>query len=139
MLRSIARTLILLLVAGLAAGGCDETDTPTTPTTPPENITETFSGTVTVNGAVTHTFTTTVAGTIAATLTAVGPDSTAVVGFSLGNWNGTACQIVIANDNATQGTLLTAAASATANLCARVYDVGKLTEPATYSVQVVHN
>jgi hypothetical protein len=68
----------------------------------------------------------------------VAPDSAIVMGLSLGTWNGAACQIVLANDNATQGTVVTALASSLGSFCVRVYDVGRLVEPTSYELQVVH-
>jgi hypothetical protein len=66
------------------------------------------------------------------------PDNALVVGFSLGNWNGTACQIVLANDEATAGAILNGTVSAAGNLCLRVHDVGNITNRAAYTVEVVH-
>ena len=77
--------------------------TPTTPTTPGNAITEPpFTGTLKVNGAATYPFTATSAGTITATLASITPDASVAIGLSIGTWTGSACQIVIANDNATQ-------------------------------------
>lgn len=130
---------VLLLSLVLVSCG---NDTPTTPTNPsaPTTVTETFSGTVNQNGAVTHTFTTTTSGTVTATLTTLGPDSTFVIGMSLGTWNGATCQIVLANDQSTQGTVITGGVSALGSLCVRAYDVGNITAatPFTYQITVVH-
>jgi hypothetical protein len=62
------------------------------------------------------------------------------VGFSLGNWNGTACSIVLANDAATAGAILTGVMTASGNLCVRVYDVGNIAAGAAaeYSVEISH-
>ena len=78
-------------------------------------------------------------GTLTATLRTLAPDSTLVVGLSLGTWNGSSCQIVLANDNATQGAVVVGNASTTTNLCARIYDVGSVVEPVSYQIDVVHN
>jgi hypothetical protein len=128
----------LLLLAILSAPGCGDSTIPTVPITPSVPTTETFAGTITVNGAATHQFVTTSRGALAATLTSIGPDSTSVIGVSVGTWNGTACQIILANDQTTQGATVIGQVSGVANLCVRVYDVGKLTGPATYSVDVSH-
>ena len=119
------------------AAGCDD-ETPTSPNPPPANVTETFTGTIAQNGAQTHQFSTVSSGTVTATLKTLAPDNALVVGFSLGNWNGTACQIVLANDAATAGAVLNGTVSAAGNLCLRVHDVGNLTTPAAYTVEVVH-
>lgn len=126
----------VLLLAG-AAAACSS-DLTTTPTAPTETITESFSGTVNRNGAATHPFTS-APGTLTATLRTLAPDSTIVVGLSLGTWNGTSCQIVLANDKATQGAVVIGNASTTTNLCARIYDVGSVVEPVSYQIDVVHN
>jgi hypothetical protein len=68
------------------------------------------------------------------------PDA-AVIGLSLGTWNDSAatCQVTLANDKATQGTVVTGLASSLGNLCLRVYDAaGTLEQETTYEVEVVH-
>src|SRR5919201_1816497 len=134
-----SRTMVLLVM--LAAGGaaaCEDNTTTavTTPTTP--TTTDTFTGTVTVNGAVTHLFSATQRGTVSATLTTMDPDASQTVGVSLGTWNGTSCQIILANDQAVVGAGVLGTVSGVGNLCLRVYDVGKLNRSENYSVQVSH-
>jgi hypothetical protein len=133
----LTRPTLLLLIAVVAMTGCSD-NTNTSTTTPTPTITETFSGTLTVNGAVTHQFSATARGTVTATLTSVGPDNTVLIGVSLGTWNGTSCQVIIANDQTAQGAGVLGTVSGVGNLCLRVYDVGKLTAPVTYSIDVVH-
>ncbi len=136
MLRLIQTLLVACVAIGLC--GCSNT-TPTTPsTTNPATTTDTFSDTLNPNGAKTFTFAVAAAGTVTATITVLSPDSTAIVGLSLGTWNGSACQIVLANDNATQGTSVTGSTTTTGTLCARVYDVGKLTDVASFTMTVTH-
>jgi hypothetical protein len=130
----------LLLAAAIVAGGCDN-DVGTTPTEPPPTTTDTFTGTLNVNGAATHTFPIAAAGTVTATLTEVTPDNTVAVGFALGTWNASAstCQQVIPKDDALQGQILTGNVSGVGTLCVRLYDPGsKLTGPVAYTVTVVH-
>ncbi len=138
MRRSIHLTLLVIAVA-LGFWACNNT-TPTTPTTtPPPTTTETFPGTLNPNGAKTFTFNTVLAGTLTATLTSISPDSTLAIGLALGTWNGTSCQVVLANDSALQGTVLTGAASGAGTLCVRVYDAaGALTANEDFVVTVVH-
>ena len=52
------------------------------------------------------------------------------VGLSLGTWTGSACQVVIANDNALQGAIVTGTVTSAASLCVRIYDIGKVTSAA---------
>jgi hypothetical protein len=131
----------LLLIAGLAVGvaSCGG-NAPTVPTSPtsPATATETFSGNLNQNGAVTHSFSASAAGTISATLSALAPDDTLKVGLSLGTWNGTACTIVIANDTATKGSAVSGTINSSGSFCARVYDVGNVVNPVTYTVTVTH-
>ncbi len=133
----VIRTFLLAALVAVAAACGDDATTPTTPT-PPVTVTETFSGTVTRNGAATHTFATQASGSVTATLTTLGPDSALVVGLSLGTFNGSACQLVITKDDATQGTVVTGGVSTLGNLCVRIYDVGNITDPITYDITVVH-
>lgn len=130
--------MLLVTFVALGAAACDD-EPPTAPTTPPAPVTETFSGNITPNGVSIHSFSTTAAGTLTATLKQVAPDGTLVVGFSLGNWNGTACQVVLDNNAATGGAVLTGSISGIGNFCVRMYDVGNIaTTPAAYTVEVVH-
>jgi len=129
--------IAFLLVTVLCAAACDD-NTTTTATTPTTTVTEpTFTDTLTVNGARIKQFSTTGRGTVTATLTAVGPDSTTVIGLSLGTWNGSSCQIVL-DQRAAQGATLVANVSGVGNLCLRVYDPGTLTAPVTFSVDLTH-
>ena len=134
-----SRTMLFLLALTLGAGAaCDDNTTTTTPTTPSTSTSESFTGTVTVNGAVTHQFAATQRGTVTATLSTIDPDASQTVGISLGTWNGTACQIIIANDQAVVGSSILGSVSGVGNLCVRVYDVGKLSRAENYKVDVTH-
>ena len=128
--------LALILAAGLAAG-CGDDDLPTTPTDPPVEVVEPFTGTVTINGAATHQFVVQRAGNVTATLTSLTPDSAAVISLALGTWNGQVCQILLANDAATTNTIVIGTASA-GNFCVRLSDVGRLAAATDYSVTVNH-
>jgi hypothetical protein len=131
---------VFLLTATIIAGGCDnEVDNPS-PTDPPPTTTDTFSGTIGVNGAMTHTFNVAVAGRLTATLSAVTPDPAIAVGFALGTWNAASsvCAQSVANDNALQGAIVPAEASGPGTLCVRIYDTGKLTGALNYTISVDH-
>ena len=138
MFKPAATRIILAALLALGAAACDD-ETPTTPTTPPAPVTETFSGNISQNGVSIHSFSTGGSGTVTATLKTVAPDAALVVGFSLGNWNGTACQVILDNPAATGGAVLTGTMSGIGNLCLRMYDVGNVAAiPASYSVEIVH-
>lgn len=126
-----------LAIAVLVMTGCNDPVTiPTTPT--PNPTTETFTGTLTVNGGVTHPFSAATAGAVTATLTNIGPDENPTVGLLLGTWNGSSCAVVIPNDAATRSTAVIGTANQAGQLCVRIYDVGRITTPQDYEITVVH-
>jgi hypothetical protein len=130
----------LVLTIAVSASACDS-DSPTGPTVePPVAVTETFSGTLTLNGAVRHTFLTQRAGEVSASITSLAPDS-AVVSLSLGTWNGVSCQVIIAKDDAAlTPPLNTVIGTASAgNFCVRLSDPdGRIAQPTDYTVSVTH-
>ena len=138
MRRSFGSALLVVLVAAFAAAGCEDDTPPRTLPPDPELVTETFSGSINQNGAVTHPFLATQAGAVRATLTSVEPDATIAVGLTLGTWNGAVCQAVLSNDNAFQGTVINGTASVTSQLCVRIQDVGKLVGTLNYTITVLH-
>jgi hypothetical protein len=133
--------LACFVAAALAAGGCDNgpDTTPTPPTIDP--VTETFSGTINLNGAMTHSFNQSNAGTVTATITGVVPADGSVLGFQLGTWDTVRCSAVMSNDLATTGSVLSAFTQSSASLCVRLHDPnGVLTDRSVqYTVTVVHN
>ena len=136
--RSTTYCAILFLTAlGTAACGSDSTGpAPTEPSA--VSVTESYTDTLTVNGARTQPFSVNRAGTVTARITALSPDDTVTIGLSLGTWNGAVCQIILANDNALLNATVTGTAQATGQFCARVYDVGKLTAATDYTIEITH-
>ncbi len=134
---TLACTLLLPFIAAGCGGQIQDL---IGPTPDPVIVTETFTGTLTRNGASSHSFPINFpsGGDVTAVLKVVSPDDTTVVGFSLGTWNGTACQSVIANDRATVLASLLGRATSTGTLCVRIYDVGTLVEPQDYEIEVTH-
>lgn len=133
----ILRALLasLAVTAAACSGLIDEL--PTTPD--PVITTETFSGTLTVNGGQTHQFFTAATGAVTATLTSLGETPPETVGFSMGTMAGSTCTIVLANDQAVVTSVLTGTVSTLQGaLCVRMYDVGKLTGPVDYTFTVSH-
>jgi hypothetical protein len=138
MFRFLCRlTTVLVTVLALAGCGEDPFEIPTNPT-PAAPVTEPFDGVVTLKGAQTHTFSTQASGTVEATLEFLVPDKTVPMGFALGTWNGSACQLVITKTDAVEGTVLTGAVSASGSLCVYIHDVGNLVQPTEYRIQVKH-
>jgi hypothetical protein len=125
-----------IFAAAVSAAGCGD-DTPTAPTPNPTIVTDPFSGTLTRNGAATHIFSVNAGGTVSATLTSVS-DPNAIVGLSLGALSGTQCAVNISNDSASQGAVIAGSATGAGTLCARVYDVGKLSDAVDYQITVTH-
>ena len=134
----LARPLVLLLALCAGVAGCTSDDIPTTSTpTTTVTVTDTFNGSLNQNGGASYPFTVTAAGNVTVSLVALNGDA-AKVGISIGTWNGTACTIVIANDAAVAGTNVLGASTAAGSLCVRVYDVGAVSTPVTYQIQVTH-
>jgi hypothetical protein len=139
MLRRIACGLLLGASAALA--GCGDTTTGPAPT--PVEVTETFTGTVNPAAGSTHSFVTLLGGAVSAKLTAVGPDATKNVGFSLGTFNSTlnVCTAVLDNPAALQAFEFKATVSTLGEYCVRIYDNGNITTdgvPYTYTITVLH-
>jgi hypothetical protein len=130
----------LMLVAAVVVAGCDNDVENESPTEPPPTVTETFEGAINANGAMTHTFNVGVAGTLEARLISLTPDPGTNVGFAIGTWNASSsiCQVVISNDNAVQGAILTGTASRGGTLCTRIYDTGRLASAVNYTISVTH-
>ena len=132
--------LFALVLPAVLASGCDSTTTPTSTDTSgtPISITETFQGTVAVNGAATFSFGVTTLGAVTATYKSISPASGATMGLALGIWNGSSCGVVIANDNAIVNSTVVGNASAAGTLCVRAYDVGRLSATQTIELSITH-
>jgi hypothetical protein len=129
---------VALLAVTIGSSACDNGPTPTLPT-PGPTVTDTFTGTVNLNGSITHSFSTGSAGTVTATITTVAP-SGAVLGFQLGTWNTVTCTAVLSNDLATANSVLSAITQSSASLCVKIHDPnGALTDNSVnYTVTVTH-
>jgi hypothetical protein len=127
------------LVLGALAAGCSDDNTVVAAPTPPVQISESFAGTVSVHGAFSHPFDVARAGAVTAQITSLSPDDTVTVGIALGTWNGSACQLIIANDAAKLSTSVLGTATAPGTLCVRMSDAaGQLTAPTSYELRVDH-
>ena len=146
MLRRIACGTLLSAMAALAGACGSSTTTPTPPTT--TITTETFTGSINPASTTLHPIFTFTGGAVVATLTAVGPDATKTVGFSLGTYNPTLniCTVVFDNPAALQAAVFNTVASTSGFYCVRMYDNGTVTTAATegtataftYTVTVTH-
>jgi hypothetical protein len=133
--------VFLVSVLALSGAGCSNSPTPTTPSTPttPTITTETFTSTVSVQGATSHAFVVTTAGTITVTLLNAGTPSTIVgLGIGIPNANGANCNLSFSL-NTTSGATAQITKTADPGLyCVDVFDVGRLTADVGISVQIVH-
>jgi len=137
-MRLLTASLLVLSLPLLM--GCDA-EIDNLPTTPdPVIVTDTFNGTLTVNGAQTHNVFTGATGTVTATLTSLGEEAPEKVGLSMGTLGATGtCTVVLHNDNAVVTTSLSGTVSTLqGSLCVRIFDVGKLTRPIDYTITVSH-
>jgi len=146
-MRVLKLSIVSLLLAGaLATAACaDSSDTgavatlPTAPSTPA--TVENFSGTVQVAGSDANPFTVTVSGsTINLTLTSAGPPATIFMGFGVGQYLGTTCQLISGGFTVIQAgpTPQLSGNIASGAYCVMVYDAGNMTAPVTYTVVVSH-
>jgi hypothetical protein len=127
-----------LVIATTFIGCSSGNNTPQVPTQPSlVTITQSFSGTLTVNGAQTHSFTVDRAGTVSAQVKSLS-DQAATLGVSLGTYNGSACTIIISKTDAVLNTAVAGTAQSTGQFCVWVNDVGKLTSGLDYTIDVTH-
>jgi hypothetical protein len=134
--RPVLRALPLLLAA-LVAGACgdDPVQGPSQPD--PVQITETYPGTLTVNGASVHVFTVDRPGGVTAQVTELS-QAGLTFGLSLGSWSGIACQLIVVSAAAREGDLIAGTAQTVGDFCVYINDNGTLTAPADYTVRVTH-
>ena len=127
---------LLLSIAILVMSACS--NNPIVPTPPVGSVTDTYSGTLSKNGAFTHAFSISSLGSITASIISLAPNASQIVGFQLGVWNGTSCTASSSTDVATTGSSITLTASSAGIVCVRLYDVGFIDTPVLYQLQVVH-
>lgn len=131
----------VLAVMGLA--GCGQTETPTSPTTEvtaPRVVV--FTGKLSVGGSRFYSFTASQAGTATLMLASLardanGPAVATTVGLGLGIPSGADCATT---SSVATGATLTA--QITGDLqpgvyCARIADIGRLTEPVSFAIRIV--
>jgi len=143
MRRSVLSVWLVTALVFVTSAACGDSN-PTVPTpTPAPPVTDTFTGTINTNGAMTFQFTAATGGFVTVTLTSVQPDSTTTIAVGLGTFNTSTnvCTIQpgLTIEKATQGATFVASVSVAGTLCLRVADSGgTLTGPTTFSVDVAH-
>ena len=129
---------LLMAVLALAAAGCDDASTATSPTvTSP--VTETFNGQFLPGGTAARAFTAAQSGTVSITLTQIGPPADVVVGLGIGipQSNGTGCLLTqTIQTGASSSPQLTVSVDA-GSYCVRLYDTGTLVTPVSFNVTIV--
>lgn len=128
----------LLFAALLAAAGCDDATTATSPTvTSP--VTELFSGQFMPGGTAAHAFTAASAGTVSITLSQLGPQAGLVVGLGIGipQSNGSGCLMTqIMEAGAATSPQLTVQVDQ-GSYCVRLHDLGTLASQVAFTVTIV--
>jgi hypothetical protein len=142
--------LIGVLALSVVAAACGDEGDPgiVQPDVNPATVTETFTGTLSVQNVSSHSFIISRSGRITITLTAVTPPPTSEgpsspeVGIGIGIPSGLTCVLNLGN-----GTTATVTAASTPQIsgiviagtfCVAVYDVGNLTETVDYTLAVAH-
>ena len=132
------RILWAVLGAAVIAAGCSDPIPPSRPTPVPATIPETFSDTLLVAGANTHTFSVTAVGAVQVTLQSVDP--AAAVGLGIGFPSlGSCSPIDRVTAVAGSSVLLSGTATVPGLFCVTIFDIGNLVEPATYTINVLHS
>jgi hypothetical protein len=142
MFRNLA-AIALLALLGSACSDNTLSQLAAASQTTPQTFTDTYTGTLSTNGAFTHIFTIQTLGAVTVTILNLSPNTSQIVGLSLGVWTGASCSTSpqtggSAVDAATTGSSITLNATAAGNLCARLYDVGFITQPVLYTMQITH-
>jgi hypothetical protein len=141
--------LIGALALSVVAAACAEDDPGIVqPDVNPATVTETFTGTLSVQSVTSHSFIISRSGRITVTLTAVSPPPTSEgpsspeVGLGIGIPSGLTCVLNLGDKTTTTTTAASTPQISgiviSGTFCVAVYDVGKLTEAVDYTVVVAH-
>ena len=138
------RILWVVLGGALATAGCADPSAPLTPTPALPTIAETFSDTLPLLGANKHDFTVNALGGVKVTLSSVEPSAT--VGLGIGTPSLGRCSVI---DHVTtvagKAVVLSGTATVPGLYCVTIFDivgadgVGRLVEPALYTINVLHS
>jgi hypothetical protein len=131
-------TIAGFVASTLAAVGCDDASTATSPTTT-SPVTDTFAGQLAVGGSAARSFTAASSGTASLTLTQVGPPAGVTVGFGIGipQSDGSGCYLTesVVTGAATAPQIIATVEAGT--YCLRLFDTGALTSQVAFSVTIV--
>ena len=124
----------------LAVSACHKDTTAAATTTPTvTRATDTFTGTVAVGGADSHSFTIAATGNVDVTLTAATPPDSVVMGLSIGT-PGSRCVPVAGGSTQTAAgsSVQLSGIASPGTMCVDVHDVGGHSAPVNYTVTVTH-
>jgi hypothetical protein len=134
----IATRIAFALVALLTATACHNTTTPAATTPTVSRTTDTFTGTVAVGGADTHSFTVAATGNVDVTLTSATPS--VVMGVSVGTPGTDRCIAVAGGSTQTAAgsSVQLSGIASPGTMCVDVHDAGGQPAPVSYTVTVTH-
>ncbi len=129
----------VLLAAAFAGAGCDDAETPTTPTRP-NTTTVNWSSSLALGGSTTRSFATTRTGTVSVTLQSVGASTTLRVGLGVGIplADGSGCVLSRSVETTAGATAQLELTVDAGSYCLQVYDPGTLTSPVAFSITLVY-
>ena len=139
------RSIVVLLAVLASSLACDNSGTSssaiTTPTTPLTS--QTFSGTVDVNGSATNTtFVVGVSGEVDITITALGPPANIIMGLAVGipsTIDGSCTAPLSAGQTVQASTTPLVGTLQAGTWCVKLYDVGYQTAQISYTITVAHS
>jgi hypothetical protein len=124
-----------LCAVALACAACTEA-VPAAPSVAPAAITETFTATLGVSGSNTHPITVQQVSRFVVTMVSIDP--AVRVGMAVGSLSNGTCVALTTNSTVEAGGTISGTALA-GSFCIEVYDVGTITDSATYTISVAHS
>jgi len=126
--------------AACGGGSSSSTTSPSsTPTTSSQPTTETFSGTVSVQGCGTNNFNVNQSGELDVTLTSASPPPNIVMQLGVGTQLGATCSLISTVNTAAGPASTLGGQAAPGAFCVSVCDAGNQTGNVNYTVSVVHH
>lgn len=132
--------LVALLLSAVAAAGCGDDDPPPTTPAPPTTQSVTWSTSLATGGASSRSFRSTRNGTVSVTLQALAGSTTIRAGLGVGIplGDGSGCVLSRSVETTAGATAQIELDVDAGNYCMQVYDLGELTQPASFTVLLVY-
>jgi len=131
-MRILVPLVLLVAVLGAACSGSSSTTSPST------TKTDTFSSILQVRGADYQTFSVTTAGAFTVTLTSLSTSTTVGLGVGIPNVTGRGCYVTASITTAGGAGAQLSASVDPGIYCVTIYDEGRLTDRASFSISIVH-